>query len=109
MPQPLLRIDTANDQMWMFVRLRNEETCNFDARMSDLNGLLRMGQVPTNESVDIRNRFLRLYLRETSFCHFISFHLLNGVSANNSIITACRQNGTNRNVLAILCNHHAEC
>ena len=66
LPEPLLRFDPAQDKMWMLVRGRKKIACDLDARMASLNGLLREGQVTTNESVDIlRVRSLRCDLRET--------------------------------------------
>jgi hypothetical protein len=60
--------------MRMLVTWRNERACSFNARMASLHGLLRAGQIPANENVDIRSAFsFRSYLRETGVGHFCSF------------------------------------
>ena len=41
-PETCLGLDAAEDEMRMLVTWRDERTCNFDARVANLNRLLRM-------------------------------------------------------------------
>ena len=69
-PKLGFRFDAAEDEMGMLVTSRQEIACHFDARMAGLNGLLRGGQVATNESVDVpRCRLSRTDLKETIVFH----------------------------------------
>jgi hypothetical protein len=44
---------------------RQQRACNFNARMSGLNGLLRRGEILTNENINVRNKLRVVALRET--------------------------------------------
>lgn len=62
-PETLLGRNAAEDEMRMLVTWRNKSACYLDARMAGLDGLLGRGQIPANESVDVRSRrFLVIYL-----------------------------------------------
>ena len=59
-PETAFGLDPAEDEMRMLVTGGDEIACNFYARVASLNCLLRAGQVPANESVDILSvRFFR--------------------------------------------------
>ena len=67
--QLLLRLDATEDKMRMLVTGWQKSACNFDARVARLDGLLRKGQIPPYESIDIWGVGFGGYLRESGLRH----------------------------------------
>lgn len=54
----------------MLVSGLDQRACDFDARMAGLNRLLRVRQIATNESIQVRGfRWVDCHLGKTSFLH----------------------------------------
>ena len=73
MTERLLIGDADQDQVRMCRSGRQKSACDFDARISGLNGLLRRRKILPDENVDVRNVLGSGDLRETS--HAFSFQI----------------------------------